>query len=140
MAELNGPDDLSKRPPPRRNYYSSSSGSSYYYGRGNVRVGNVSMPPVGNVPIGSLFFSPAAAPVLVVKPKTIDEMLEDCKDETLDDDAPDEKRCVVCTDRKRVVAPQCGHLVLCATCTKSLNPKKCPTCRAAITSVQRIFF
>lgn len=83
----------------------------------------------------SWVFEPRVVPVS----KTMEEMLSDCKDEDLNDDAPDDTRCVVCVDRKRIVAPQCGHLVLCAQCTRGLNPKKCPTCRVEITGVQRIF-
>jgi len=98
---------------------------------------------VGNLVVGygiGLSNGSYAPPqISVPKTKTIDEMLDDCKDEDLDDDAPDESRCVVCMDRKRIVAPQCGHLVMCAKCTRDLNPKKCPTCREDITGIQRIF-
>lgn len=126
LTVLNGPDDLDKRPPVRRDHYFTSS-----YDLGNVYLG-----------YNGLEFTTISGPVdsvLTIPTKSIDDILEECKDETLDDNAPDDRRCVVCMDRKRIVAPQCGHLVLCATCTKELHPKKCPTCRVDITGVQRIF-
>lgn len=49
--------------------------------------------------------------------------------------------CVVCLSNPRqVVALNCGHISLCATCAETLPyPKKCPVCRASVERFMPIF-
>lgn len=54
-------------------------------------------------------------------------------------DAKDQTRCAVCsTSPKETRLDPCGHACCCIGCASKL--KKCPICRADITSRQRVFF
>jgi len=44
-----------------------------------------------------------------------------------------ENVCVICFDNTiDVVLDPCGHIVVCASCAQSLNPRRCPICRSQI--------
>lgn len=52
----------------------------------------------------------------------------------------DSELCCVCLDKKRnVVFLDCSHLVCCEKCAASLEGNKCPTCRAPIKKIMKVF-
>jgi hypothetical protein len=52
----------------------------------------------------------------------------------------DDDACTICLENKAVIAfVPCGHMFTCIACTRALAKKECPTCRAAVTSVLKIF-
>ena len=53
-------------------------------------------------------------------------------------DSPESTECIVCMEtRPRAVLVPCGHAQTCHECAKKL--KTCPTCRARVTEVCRVF-
>ena len=66
--------------------------------------------------------------------------------DAFEEQATDEEaqQCPVCLDRRRSVAASCGHTFCCA-CLRRLHddapaePLLCPTCRARVTAVMRVF-
>jgi hypothetical protein len=76
----------------------------------------------------------------VMKIKT---SLDKVQDEPVEQNDKDEQKdaCTICNDRKRIIMPNCGHRHFCKACALHLleTTKQCPTCRAPINSLMRVF-
>jgi hypothetical protein len=56
------------------------------------------------------------------------------------DGTPDDRLCVACLDRpKVVVAVPCGHVSTCVTCAATARPQVCPVCRTPVTMMVKTF-
>lgn len=69
------------------------------------------------------------------------EALRSVEDEKSNEETPASELCVVCLDRKRIVAFQCGHYRFCAACSRELlkTGSPCPECRAPIERAFKVF-
>lgn len=51
-----------------------------------------------------------------------------------------EQTCTVCLENRRnAVFSPCGHMCACIPCVRSLRERRCPVCRAGITTVVRVY-
>lgn len=57
-----------------------------------------------------------------------------------DPDLPEDKKCVICLDRKKAGAfYRCGHNCCCATCGHQFIGKPCPICRQIVADFIKVF-
>lgn len=61
-------------------------------------------------------------------------------EEPIDPDLPDEKKCVVCLERKKAGAfYRCGHNCCCWTCGKKFIGNPCPLCRQTVLDFIKVY-
>lgn len=62
------------------------------------------------------------------------------QEEPADPDLPEDKKCVICLDRKKAGAfYRCGHNCCCASCGQMFIGKPCPICRQIVADFIKVF-